>query len=286
MKTVIVTGVGGPAGRNVSDLLVQQNLHVIGVDMHPVEMTGGDFQQVPAALDDRFIDALHAIAKKARPVLIIPTVTEELPVLASDWRWNKDMPLLLSTAEGIHIANDKYLTCKLLAERDISVPRFALPSKLRSPDELADQIGWPCITKPRTGRGGRGVAIREKGDFSIVRSLGDEYIVQEFADGTDFAPNVYIGKDRRGTVVVLEKMVLKEGRVGNALAVRRVIAPDVAALATEAALALDLRGPVDVDIRRLQDGTPVVLEINARFGANIRYAPEVLERVIAEYLHD
>jgi carbamoylphosphate synthase large subunit len=286
MKTVIVTGVGGPAGRNVSDLLVKQNLHVIGVDMHPVEMTGGDFQQVPAALDDRFIDALYAIAKKARPVLIIPTVTEELPVLASDWRWNKDMPLLLSTAEGIHIANDKYLTCKLLAERDISVPRFALPSKLRSPDELADQIGWPCITKPRTGRGGRGVAIREKGDFSIVRSLGDEYIVQEFADGTDFAPNVYIGNDRRGTVVVLEKMVLKEGRVGNALAVRRVIAPDVAALATEAALALDLRGPVDVDIRRLQDGTPVVLEINARFGANIRYAPEVLERVIAEYLHD
>jgi carbamoyl-phosphate synthase large subunit len=37
---------------------------------------------------------------------------------------------------------------------------------------------------------------------------------------------------------------------------------------------------LDIDIRRRSDGIPVVLEINARFGANIRYAPEVLEAVL------
>ena len=31
--------------------------------------------------------------------------------------------------------------------------------------------------------------------------------------------------------------------------------------------ALDLVGPVDLDVRRLADGTPVVLEVNSRFGA-------------------
>jgi carbamoyl-phosphate synthase large subunit len=41
---------------------------------------------------------------------------------------------------------------------------------------------------------------------------------------------------------------------------------------------------LDVDIRRRNDGKPVVLEINARFGANIRYAPEVFEAALAGYL--
>ena len=48
--------------------------------------------------------------------------------------------------------------------------------------------------------------------------------------------------------------------------------------------ALGLHGPVDVDIRRRRDGQPVVLEVNARFGANIQHAPEVFERVVAEHL--
>jgi carbamoyl-phosphate synthase large subunit len=37
---------------------------------------------------------------------------------------------------------------------------------------------------------------------------------------------------------------------------------------------------LDIDIRRRRDGTPVVLEINARFGANIRHAPEVLDAAL------
>jgi carbamoyl-phosphate synthase large subunit len=43
-----------------------------------------------------------------------------------------------------------------------------------------------------------------------------------------------------------------------------------------------LNGPLDIDIRRKGDGIPVVLEINARFGANIRYAPEILDAVIRQ----
>ena len=37
-------------------------------------------------------------------------------------------------------------------------------------------------------------------------------------------------------------------------------------------------------MRRRADGVPVVLEINARFGANSAHAPEVLDRLLDEYL--
>ena len=56
---------------------------------------------------------------------------------------------------------------------------------------------------------------------------------------------------------------------------------EIAALACAAAEALGLTGPVDMDIRRLADGTPVVLEINARFGANSAAAPALLSAVLA-----
>jgi carbamoyl-phosphate synthase large subunit len=45
---------------------------------------------------------------------------------------------------------------------------------------------------------------------------------------------------------------------------------------------LDLVGPVDIDVRRRADGRPVVLEVNARFGANSAWAPEVLDAVLAD----
>ena len=35
-------------------------------------------------------------------------------------------------------------------------------------------------------------------------------------------------------------------------------------------------GPVDIDIRRDATGTPRVLEVNARFGANSQAVPELL----------
>ncbi len=79
---------------------------------------------------------------------------------------------------------------------------------------------------------------------------------------------------------MLEKTELKEGMVGNARSVRRVEMDQVAQVAIAAARAVGLVGPQDVDIRLRSDGLPVVLEINARFGANIRFAQEILDATL------
>jgi carbamoyl-phosphate synthase large subunit len=120
--------------------------------------------------------------------------------------------------------------------------------------------------------------------------LDSSLIVQRFAPGTEYAPVVLRNRpcsdrdsDPDDVVVVLEKTELKEGRVGNAVAVRRVEAPaaaDVATLAVAAVRVLGLTGPADVDIRRMPDGMPVILEVNARFGANSAQAPELVDGVL------
>ena len=280
MNSFLVTGVGGPAGQSVAKLLLERKQHVAGTDIRIITLPEVAFYPVPPANAPDFLSAIHAIAESAQVDLIIPTVSEELPVFAGAWSWQEEFPVLVSPAEAIRIADDKYLTASALSANGVSVPRFALPSQLHSPQEVSKKIGWPCISKPRVGRGGREVNLHIQEDWPIISALGDRYILQEFAAGTDFAPNVYLGRDGKAIVVVLEKTELKEGIVGNAKSVRRVDAPDVADLAAAAARAVGLFGPLDIDIRRRSDGLPVVLEINARFGANIRHAPEVLEAVL------
>jgi carbamoylphosphate synthase large subunit len=283
VNSFLVTGVGGPAGKSVAKLLLEHRQRVAGTDIRTIALPEVAFYPVPPANSPDFLSSILAIAHNAQVDLIIPTVSEELPVFAGGWAWQADFPVLVSPAEAVNIANDKYLTASALSANGVSVPRFALPSQLHSPEELAQKIGWPCISKPRVGRGGREVTWHPEQDWPAISALGDGYILQEFAAGTDFAPNVYLGRDGKATVVVLEKTELKEGIVGNAKSVRRVDAPDVADLAAAAARAVGLYGPLDIDIRRRSDGIPVVLEINARFGANIRYAPEVLEAVLSTY---
>jgi D-alanine-D-alanine ligase-like ATP-grasp enzyme len=120
---------------------------------------------------------------------------------------------------------------------------------------------------------------------ATLEGLDDRYILQEFIESSEFAPNIYCNNGK-SFAVVLKKTKLKQGIVGNALAVERVNEPDIAELAIRTAKAIGLTGPADIDIRRRDDGTPVVLDVNARFGANLAHAPEVLDNALEDYLYD
>lgn len=281
MKKILVTGVGGPAGRSVSAMLIDRGISIIGTDMRQLESVDFPFARVPAANQPGFLAEIRKLAKGNNVGLIIPTVSEELPVFASGWLPADFPPVMVSSPTAVHIANDKFLTADILSEHGVAVPRFMLPSQAHSPADIDSEIGWPCISKPRIGRGGREVTVRYKDSFEDIAALGDGYILQEFAPGTDYAPNVYIDSGGQNLVIALEKTELKEGIVGNARSVRRVEAKDVESAALAAACAVGLSGPLDIDIRRRADGVPVVLEINARFGANIRFAPEILEAALS-----
>jgi carbamoylphosphate synthase large subunit len=251
--------------------------------MRLVSLPGVVAHRVPAAGDPAFLPALHRLALEEQIDLLIPTVSEELPVVAAAWCTWGDVPAVIGPAEAVHIANDKYLTSERLSRHAGSVPRYCLLSEVASAVDVGERVGWPCLTKPRVGRGGREVTVRREEDWAAISELDDRYILQEFASGTDYAPNLYLGQGGRSVAVVLEKTELKGGLVGNAVSVQRVDAPDVAEVALAAARALGLYGPLDVDVRRRAEGTPVVLEINARFGANVAHAPEVLDAMLSDW---
>ena len=281
MKKILVTGVGELAGRNVAQLLLGRGHVVVGTNARSVAVPGITFRLVPAASDSSFMDRLHQIVQQEKIDLLIPAASEELPLIAERWNNRDGVPALIGPFDAVYAANDKYLTADHLSKNNVRVPRYSLPSQTKSAEDIANAVGWPCLSKPRIGYGGHGVAVWHEKDYTFMETLDDRSILQEFVPGVEYTANVCLGHNGQDRVVVLEKTRLREGNVGPALEVRRVDEPDVAQLAIAAGRALGLTGPLDIDIRRRADNVPVVLEINARFGAHIAQAPEVLDAALA-----
>jgi carbamoyl-phosphate synthase large subunit len=138
-------------------------------------------------------------------------------------------------------------------------------------------LGLPLLAKPRIGRGGRGVSVFHDA-AELFTTPQSDLVWQEFIPGEEYDVNLFVEPGGEVTAsVVLRKVALRDGETGNALGVERVHHPAVRDVAVRAARALELAGPVDVDVRLRRDGTPAILEVNARLGANSLSATEVLE---------
>ena len=276
-ETVLITGVGGPAGRAGASYFARKGYRVVGTDLREVVSPATELRLVPPASDDRFVPALLEIATREKAALVVSTVTEELPVVARmrGALRERGVSLCLSEPPGVDVANDKLRPAEALERAGVAVPvTFADGTAHR---ELADSLGFPLLSKPRFGRGGRGVVVHRFA-AELDCASPEEVVWQEFLPGEEYDLNLFVERD--GSVpsaVVLRKTRLKDGLVGNALGVERVDRPDVAELGVRAARSLGLEGPIDMDIRLGNDGTPAVLEINARLGANVLSAREVLD---------
>lgn len=292
MARILITGAGGPAGIALAEQFKHQHggeHYLIGVDLLALPQAAAELfdehHLVPAAADPGLLPALRRLVRRTRVDLIIPTVQDELPAVAAGAAL-LGAPVVSSPSHGVALAHDKLLTMATLAAAGVPIPH-TLPA-----DDLAASanLTFPMVLKPRVARGGRGVQVLD--DPAELTDLLDEglspgLIAQEFAPGDEYAVQIFRQAGHPWECVVLAKTALKQGRVGNAAAVVRCppgTELDVATVAIRAVEALGLHGPMDLDVRRLADGTPVVLEVNARFGANSAYAPELLERVLAQWL--
>ncbi|SCW85192.1 Carbamoylphosphate synthase large subunit [Sphingobium faniae] len=272
-RSVLITGVGGPAGRAAVQSLRALDYHVVGVDMQRVgDCEAQEFALVPPATDADYLPILHALAGAKGASWLFPTVAEELPLIADHAMFFRSagVAVFISRSHPVAICHDKWQTAQALAAHDIAVPRSALG---RSPMRW---LRYPLISKPRIGRGGRGVVIH---DEPANMDADDLLLWQEFMPGKEYDVQLLIHPDPPFRLLakgIFEKTQLREGRVGNALALRPRRPRDVQSLAVAAARTLGLAGPLDMDIRRDRDGRPRILEINARIGAHVQMVPDII----------
>ncbi|MFQ5736033.1 MAG: ATP-grasp domain-containing protein [Thermodesulfobacteriota bacterium] len=283
-ERVLITGVGGPAGRSASVYFRGRGYPVIGTDMRKVEDVEVEvFRTVPPARDPSYPAALLGLIGELTPGLFIPTVTEELGVVAGlkGEIEGAGCRVFISAPGAVEVANDKFRTAVFMEERGVAVPRTfegALPA-----ERVLAELGLPLLAKPVFSRGGRGVVVYRTPE-EVRAEQRQDVMFQEFVPGPEFDVNLFIsGAGRVLAAVALEKTALKEGITGNAVGVRRVHREDAVELAQRACRSLGLTGPQDVDIRLREDGTPVLLEINARLGGNVLHAQEILDSLLSSW---
>ncbi|MCP2605285.1 ATP-grasp domain-containing protein [Candidatus Aminicenantes bacterium AH-873-B07] len=281
-RNVLVTGVGGPAGKACVHFLKEKGFYVLGIDMKEIKTEADIFRKVPPALESSYIPCLLSLIKEFNISLLIPTVTEELVFVAQvkDQIEKFGCCVFISSPKITKIANDKFLTAKFLEKRGLPVPKTVLQKDLKSLNSLTEIFEFPILSKPRFGRGGRGVKL-----YYSEKDLYDEkrkgLVFQEFIPGEEYNPNLFVFPKSNVIVnIILKKTALKNGIVGNALSVKRENNLEILKISKKIGEILKLEGPIDIDIRLKTDGTPIILEVNARVGANVLEASEVLETLI------
>jgi carbamoylphosphate synthase large subunit len=281
-RRAVVTGVGGPAGQAAARALTARGYGVVGVDMQDQPTLPSNtiaFERIPAACAPGFHTALESIVHDHEATWLFPTVCDELPIIArhADRLRSDGICIFISSLARVSICRDKWWTAQVLEEKGVPVPRSARGD---ADHDTINRLGRPLVSRPRSGRGGRGVVVHEQ---RVAPEPDRSQIWQQFMPGTEYDvqllldPALGFGPLAAG---VFEKTGLREGRTGNATGLVPTAAPDVKELAIRAALALELQGPIDLDIRRDAQGRPRVLEINPRIGAHALQLPQQFDSMV------
>jgi len=280
-RTALVTGAGGPSGRVAIRALKRRGYDVTAVDMQPVAHEADRFFRVPPVGHAALIPRLTELILAQGVTWLFPTVADELVLIArhaADFR-AAGTAVFISDAGPVAVCSDKWRTVEHLAKAGILIPNSAIGS---AESAHVRDLGFPVLSKPRVGRGGRDVVVHDRPGIPPAAS---DPLWQEFLPGTEYDVMLLMPpgdpSGRPLASLVLEKLALKDGRTGNALSVRKAAAPDILPLALSAARALRLTGPLDVDIRRDARGTPLILEINARIGAHYLELPAAFDALAA-----
>jgi carbamoyl-phosphate synthase large subunit len=219
--------------------------------------------RVPLATDESYVTELLTICEVEQVRLVIPTIDEELAVIAAARDQFKALQTVVacSPEATVKICNDKYEACARLIEAGVSAARSYLPA------QLTEDMALPLFVKPRFGRGAVGAfPVRTADEFDFFLRYVPTPIVQEYLDGPEFTIDVLCGFDGKPlSIVPRERVVVRAGVIdrGRTVDDRRLIR-----LAEAAAAALPFAGAINIQCRMRYE-QPVIFEINPRFSGGI-----------------
>ena len=219
--------------------------------------------RVPMADDPDYVEELLAICEAENVRLAIPTIDDELPILAAarDRFRAVGVTLVCSPEATATLCNDKYATCVRLAEAGVPAAKSYLPA------QLTDGMDLPLFIKPRVGRGAVGAfPVRTPEELDFFLHYVESPIVQEYLSGPEYTIDVLCDFDGQPlSIVPRERVVIRAGVIDRG---RTVNDRRLTALAEATCKALKFVGPINIQCRMRGD-QPAVFEINPRFSGGI-----------------
>jgi carbamoyl-phosphate synthase large subunit len=219
--------------------------------------------RVPLATDRGYVDQIRTICAALGVRLVVPTIDDELePFAAAAPEFAAvGVCVAVSPLQTTATCNDKYATCRVLADKGVAAAASYLPQ------ELPADTRFPLFIKPRFGRGGvSAFPVRNARELSFFRDYVPQPVMQEYLDGPEFTLDMLCDFTGRPlSIVPRERLVIRAGVTDRG---RTSKDPALIELAEACAAALPFAGAVNIQCR-VVNGRPVVFEINPRFSGGI-----------------
>jgi carbamoyl-phosphate synthase large subunit len=291
-----MTGAGAPGAAGIIKCLQQKwiNLTVADADNTAVgKFLNDSFVQIPKAAEDNFISTLLSLCQSKNIHIILPLVTKELLSLAT----NKSIfektgtKILVSSKEAIEIANNKASCYQYLVQKDIPVPAFGIANNIDEFTETASVLGYPksifCF-KPSHSNGSRGFRIVDDtidesdqlfnqkpyntfityANALRILSLKPflQLLVTEYLPGDEYSVDCLA---QQGQVRLIVPRIRK--KMINGISVQGEFINDAAIIdyCTKIIETIGLHGNIGIQVKKRNNGQPLLLEINPRVQGTI-----------------
>src|SRR3989338_6337739 len=233
---------------------------IVGVDCDPFSAAFHfvDKKYVIPRLDDRnFLPKLMSICRRENIDLLIPTRDEDLSFFSNhrhEFEAN-NIRVMVADPRTIAICSDKWRFFKYLQNNRIST--------IETWQRLDPKIKFPCIVKPRMGKGALGVLKIE--DMTQLRGVDlDKNIIQEKIEGVEYTIDYLADFDGRPVCAVPRirlRIYQGESKAGVTKYDKKMID-----LCKKLGKGLKLIGHNTIQCFKLPDGKIKFLEVNPRFG--------------------
>lgn len=206
---LLFTG-GGGAGTEALLRLLSTSYEVFFADADletkPYGVPDSQWLQIPLAKDPDFSDSIDNLCRRLQIDLLIPTVDEELLPI-SQLQKNSNYAVLLPPDYFVQRHTDKLSSNRFLHEAGLLVPKTVPANE--------PPLGFPCIIKPRSGRGSRNVATvysetELQAQITLARSNPEDFVIQELAIGEEYT--VMIAADSIGILCAVVPVLVKSKR--------------------------------------------------------------------------
>ena len=258
MKRILFTGGGGAGNEALFRLLGDPyEVHFADADRQAIDCSVPEERrhEIPFANDPSFTDELCALMERLQIELLVPGVDEELSLVAGLVDAGR-VQALLPPKPFVDRHLDKFSSMQQLGA---FAPKTVMASE-------AAAIGFPCIAKPRSGRGSRGVSVIKSQEqlaayLTFYEVKPETVIAQELGTGQEFT--VLMAANCAGTLraVVPVKVGIKRGITLRAETCRDAAVEEVCCKIHEAT---PVAGCYNIQLIRQEDGRVLVFEINPR----------------------
>ncbi len=210
MKKILFTGGGGAGSESIYKLLSDiYEIHFADSDIAAISnsIPLDRRHEIPNASNSKFIVELEKLVQINNFDLVVPGVDEEL---------------LSISKSKIEAMVPEYNYCKIMLDKYDSM--HAIKSKgLAHPKTITileytqgSSFHFPCIVKPRSGRGSRDVRILTKPDqifpfLLLTENTSDKVVLQELIHGQEYT--VLMSADNNKTIqfIIPVKVGIKKG---------------------------------------------------------------------------